>query len=439
MTTESELKETLARWFLMRLRQSKLIVLASLIVAVLVVAWLLDAPGLWCGFFAERYLRQQHPHQALLWTARGSTYSTAPDEMALLEARARLQQNSPLAAARAIEQAEALGAQSSIINAYKLMVETQQGDLQAVDQLLNFPDALPQESYEAILRCAEINEQFERAHLIMEELAKSADKINLVNYHRGRISELQEDYDKAIEHYRASYLGSKSSRSAFRAAACLSKVRDFEHAAEWYRKINELPYVKAAKIELANSLWELGKYDEAAETIADCTRLLPRELQPIYLELDEYVDVDRAALVAARIEDGQQHASTTIDLLQRVLRYNDRDFEARALLLKNLTLEGRTAEANEVAALQRRMIAARERIRDLKIELDTDNASQQPNYLEKRCELAELYWYVESTAEGLMAIDELLEHAPNYPKALALRERIRIDEANRWREQATDH
>ena len=146
----------------------------------------------------------------------------------------------------------------------------------------------------------------------------------------------------------------------------------------------------------------------------------------LYVQLDEYVDSDRAAVVAARIQDALGHREETIRLLERALAFNHREFEARALLIRNLQALGRKQQADAVALVQSQMVVGRQRCRQLRQDLE-----QNPRDVDKFCELAELYWQVESDAEALLAISEILAMEPNSLRALQLRANILSQQKSR--------
>ena len=108
-------------------------------------------------------------------------------------------------------------------------------------------------------------------------------------------------------------------------------------------------------------------------------------------------------------------AEAAIALLQRVLEFNHRNFEARTLLVKNLRSLGRMEEAQKIAAIQTQMIANRQRCQQLRDELE-----KEPLNLDKRCQLAELYWTTESEAEALLAVTEILQVSPDFARARKL-------------------
>ena len=127
-----------------------------------------------------------------------------------------------------------------------------------------------------------------------------------------------------------------------------------------------------------------------------------------------------------RIQDALQNSQRVVDLLERVLEFNHRDFEARTLLIKHLRLQRRNDEADELAKVQSRMIANRQRCRELRTELD-----EKPRNIDKRCELAELCWYTESVAEAKLLISEILELDPNCERANQLLARINAEQNGR--------
>lgn len=407
--------------------------LAALIVAVL-AGWLWDAPGLWLRTLAERSLGRNDPHNALSWVAWAVWHAPQDPDARLLGARANLQLNRNSAALELVDQAALLGAPADQLEPYRWMIAAQRGEADAAEQLLNQSDRipLPPEAYEAIIRCAQYQEQLPRAELMLERLEATGHATAVVAYHRGRNLEIAEDYAAAADFYgKAFQTQPRMVRSAFRAGSCFYALRSFERAAEMFRQAQNSAYKAIASVELANALWEQKKFEEASQTIAPYLDDDPVELQTLYLQVDEYIDSDRAALIGARIQDALGNSQAAVNLLERVLAYNHRDFEARALLIKNLRQLQREPEANALAQVQSEMIAKRQRARQLRLEL-----IEEPNNIDKLCELAQLYWEAESVAEAQLAISQILERDRNCECAKQLRAKINAEENNRAKRHA---
>jgi Tfp pilus assembly protein PilF len=56
---------------------------------------------------------------------------------------------------------------------------------------------------------------------------------------------------------------------------------------------------------------------------------------------------------------------------------------------------------------------------------------QNPSDFDKLCELAELYWQVESEAEALLTVSEILDQDPNCERALQLQAVILREQKSR--------
>ncbi len=101
-----------------------------------------------------------------------------------------------------------------------------------------------------------------------------------------------------------------------------------------------------------------------AKTIETTLSTAPRQLQSWYLEMDEFVDIDRAAMTAARIEDARGNSRQAIEQLGTSLGLQSSLLRRSTLLIKHLRLVGRSDEADQLAALQQRMIMNRQRCRE---------------------------------------------------------------------------
>jgi hypothetical protein len=397
--------------------------LLSSLVGLLVLSWILDVPGMWWRWMAERALLQHLPHHALSWTTLADSLRNCADNR-LLEARARLQQNQNLAAAESLKIAQQLGAKPDLVEAFGWMIDAQQGDLAAADKLLNSSLDLPIEAYESVLRCNLYNNRLSHAQIIFDSIESTIGNTDWLEYYRGRRNEIAERYEQALTHYVRSYSLLATPRAAFRAGVCYVKLREYPKAIEQFSKITHPPYLTVGNVELANALWENNQQDQARATVRPSLMVSPNTLKMFYLELDEVMDTDRATMVAARIADAEQQSQRAIELLQKAMDYNERDFEARTLLIRNLRIVVRTAEADSLARIQEQLIAAQERLHSLRLELAELPESNQSEYLDKLCEVARLSWYAESSAEALLTVADVLKISPDYPTALQLRQQI---------------
>jgi len=413
-------------------RKKRVAWLLCLLLLLLVSAWWLEAPFTWSQSLAERALRHHDAHGALLWIARMRSLSAHPAPADLLAARAYLQINNNGAAQAAVARAKKWGAPEEQIRAYWFMIAAQRGDADASERLFASADQLPLpiEAYEAIVRCGQIHGHLDRAEMVLNQLAKAGEAPAVVAYQLGRNREIAEDFEGAAEHFRrAMKLEPGMKRSAFRCGKCYAHLRRFDQAVTMFRLASQSPvYNVISSIELASVLWELNELQEARRTIEPCLTADPLKLEARYLEVDEFVDADRAALVGARIYDALAEHERAADLLERVLAYNHRDFEARGLLIKNLRVLGRDSDAEALARLQSEMLAERQRGRQLRLELDNEKGNA-PQAIAKRCELAELYWNVESIAEARLALSEILELDPDCERAKQLLSKINAEQA----------
>lgn len=404
------------------LRRHRVPLLAGVCVFLVGLAWLTQTPARLCCFMAELSLNQHQPHQAMSWVQRAIQLSSENGNPQLLAARAQLQLNKGRTARYWLERAAQSSVPVEIISNYQTIVAAQAGESAAINALMNNESTvpLPAEAFEAIVRGLQLQGNLDRAGLILDELSRTSTSAGMIYYQRGRNAEIQENFSDALAHYQKSLQAEpRSARAAFRAGKCLIQQRGFDQAAEIFRKLNSPPYAAIGLIEDASCLWELGQYDQAAESIQTALTVPPEQLQSLYLELDEYVDLDRAAMTAARIEDARGNSDRAVELLERVLAFNHRSFEGRTLLIKHLRLLDRNQEADQLADLQQRMILNRQRCREIRTLLDSS-----PNNVELRCELAELYYETESEAEAQLLLTETLEMAPDCERAKALQAKI---------------
>lgn len=404
----------------------QLLVLAGVLLLLLAGAWLVDAPGRWLRSIADRQLIAYNPQAALVWCQRARQYGRDDAATCLLYVRANLQLNMTRVAAEWSELARRRGAAAELVALYEQMIAAQRGSQSATAQLLSAADAapLPNEATEAILRGLQLSEDYSTCNAMLDALESAGQSLPIVFYHRGRNSEVKLQLDRAVDNYQQAFeLQPNLTRAAIRAAECCRQLRDFEAAEQFLRQVADSPYADIVSIELADCLWEQNRLVEAQQMIQPVLDSSPRATEIMYFQLDQFVDIDRAALVAAQIADALDDSQSTVELAKRVLDYNHRNFEARALLIKNLRLLGRVDESQRLSVVQDQMTANRQRCRQLRIELDANQDD-----LARQFELAELYWTTESAAEAKLMLGEILQADAAYGPALELLEKIQLEE-----------
>jgi len=400
--------------------------LMAILIFLLIGGWWFELPRLWLCGLADRALQQYRARDALDWIERAERFYPNDFQLQLLEVRSNLQLNLNGLAIESLDRAKAEGASLELLAPYRWMAESQRGNQAAVESLIA-TESVSLEAYEALIRAYEHGNQWGNAHRVLDQMEQAGVLPAVVLYHRGRILEIAEDFEGAGRFYADAFRKDpRSSRAAFRSGICRYNLRDFDKAKAIFSSVQSGPYKDVFAIERASCLWEMNDLDQAARVIQPTLDMDALSLQTLYLQLDEFVDSDRAALVAARIEDALGHRELAVSLLRKVLAFNSREFDARGILIKNLRALGRTSEADEVALIQSQMVANRQRCRQLRLELDSN-----PRDISKFCELAELYWYSESDAEAMLAIGEILEMEPKCERALVLLGKITSNRASR--------
>ncbi len=408
-------------------QRGRVFFLVFLFLLLLTLGWITNAGGMWAKSLAERALLRHDPVAALKWTEWAAWFSPSDVKTNLLGIRAMLQLNMNAAAGQLIDQTSEYATESEL-SPLRLILASQRGDIQASERLMNWsgPAPLPVEAYEAIVRCSQFNNMLDRAEITLKELEQAGLMPQIVDYQRGRNRELADNLAEAVKSYEIALTKNPSMvRAAFRAGMCYYRLREFNKAEAMFRQAIEDPYQPVAQVELANCLWEQGKLDEAVQVISKCIGFPVDFLQRLYLQVDEFVDSDRAALVAARIADGQNQSERALAMAERVLAHNPREFEARTLQVKCLKLLNRTAEAETAAKIQSQMVANRQRANQLRIEL-----AENPEDTKRLCELAKLYWITESDAEAQLVLKDALRIDPQCKEALELLESIRTSKSS---------
>ncbi len=389
-------------------------------------------------------MARNQPHSALRWIARCRTFSgrnpwADRESDAAIAALAWLRLNS---ARRAAETLDAVAMPSDQFERTRAALETlsscQRGDLAAVNRLTgDFFDRLPPQAiFEAVVRCAQFNGRFDLARAVADDWQRQFPQDAAAAYQRGRNAELTERLPEALQAYRdALALQPDLPRAAFRSGVLLARERgptlerDFELAADLFRSCSGSECGEIAAIEVANCLWELQQTDRAWEVLQPIIARRPGSLVDAYLEVDEYVEEDRVAIVASRIAESRGDDPLAIDLLERALAHNPRNFEAVGRLAVILRRCGRDDQAESRTTDHQRMLQQRERAVAIRTRL-----VERPDDIDARFELAVIYFDIESLADTQLELSEVLKRDSDHAGA----KKLLVEVARQWSRMRSD-
>lgn len=391
--------------------------------------WLVNLSGLWCSASARIALEKNDPHAALRWTRRAARTDRyhpplrdSSGNRLRLNVLADLQLSRQARAAERLAKAARNGSNEELVQALGDLVAAERGDFQAIKRLTaNGTDHLPPRAIlRAAVRGALFHAEFDWALNLVDEWEQQLPQDSLAAYHRGRIWELIGRLDEADEAYRIALDRNPSfAKAAFRLGMILKAQLQFAKATEVLSRLRDSPYEQIAAIETADCHWQLRRIDVAWSGLQPHLSLSPQQLSEQYLEVEEFVDEDRVALIAAKIQDGRGNFDTAIQYFQRVLEFSHRNFEAQALLVATLRRASRMEEAKVHAAIHERMLAQRRQCVKLR-----NVVREQPNNMQARMDLAELYFACESLAEAQLEAQAILKLDPELRRAQDLLAKI---------------
>ncbi len=398
-----------------RFRVTRRRALVLILIALVLFAWWVDVPVQWCRLAARRALRDNLPQTAVTWIHRSRSFRDSSSETTLLEARALARAGLTTHSLRSLRAATDQGADENNLLACKDLVLARRGDLLAAERLTTLRAGLlpAREAYEAIVRCALFHARWDWARSVLDGWGNDFPRDAAVPYLRGRIFELLEESQPAIGQYdAATELQSSLAKAAFRKGAILRELRQFDTAETAFLRCRKSPFLSIAMIEVADCRWQRGATEAAWEALEPYVEIPPQQLMELYLQVEEFVDEDRAALIAARIRDSQNNPDAAIPLLERVLDYNHRNVEAHNLLASALRKLGSVDEAKQQIAVVEELLKKRRKTTELRRLL-----SENPGDLEMRCDLADLYLQAESLLHAQLELATVLEQSPGHRRA----------------------
>lgn len=394
------------------------VLLVSALVGLPLIIVGLDLPGQWFRWAASRSIDSNEPHAAMRWTSRSRWRGGRHPEADLLDARAWLWLNQTTLAMDQLAGLERVNVDRQRLAAFSDLVLARRGTQDAADRLVHSDTQWvpPRDVMAAVVRSALVNEQYPLAERVLEQWDDRFPSDPALFYLQGLVAELQDQYDPAKRHYaRAIELQPTFGAANFRLGVVHRLERRFEEAESAFALCRGTPYQSIGQLEQAACLWELDLLDEAWELLAPLLDVPLATLISLYLEVDEFVDDDRPAFLAARIKSSQEDWPEAEHFARRSLEVNPRNSEARSLLAVVLAESGRLEESLAEREVLENLLDIRRQSGELRNQLVRD-----PDNVELRCDLAENYLATESLAFAIAEALEVLRRDPRNKRAHGL-------------------
>lgn len=425
-----------------RRRRLRLRWLLPTVAALVLVAWQADAAGYLCRKMALHAMGDNRPHAALAWldwAVRSESLRLLPpdDSTPRLQSLAYFRLNLRDSAVAALDEAARRRGDARRLSFYRDLAAAHHGDATAVQRLTEYGGEYlpPQVVFESVIRHGHYHGHFDWAISIADMWIAQLPDDGAALYHRGRMHETSNRFEAAADDYQSALnLQPHLYQAAYRLGMVLKKQRQFDRAEQALRQCLDSPYDSIARIEIADALWERSESEAAWSYVESELDRSPLEYADLYRQVDDFVDDDRAAVTAARILESQNRLTEAIPLWKRALRFNSRNPEAYDALVAVLRRSGRDAEAEPYAARHQELLAMRRECSELRIQI-----SDNPNDIEARVRLAELYAQCESLASAHLVLREVLADAPGHTRARQLQAEVFRQKADADRTLSEPH
>jgi Tfp pilus assembly protein PilF len=389
-----------------------------LLLALIVLSWVmigLDLPGRWFRWAASGSIDSNKPHVAMWWTSLSRWRGGSHPEADLLDARAWVWLNQTTLAMDQLAGLERGSVDWRRLAAYSDLVLARRGLSDAADRLVNSETQwVPaRDVMAAVARSALVNEQYPLAERVLEQWQARFSRDPALFYLKGLVAELQDQLELAETNYtRAFELQPDFGAATFRLGVVRRLERRFDEAESTFALCHGTPYERIGRLEQAACQWELDLLDEAWDLVEPLLDEPLAALISLYLEVDEYVDDDRPAFVAARIKSSQEAWNEAESFARRSLDMNPRNSEARSLLANVLRESGRLEESIAERDVLENLLDIRRHSGELRNQL-----AREPDNVELRCDLAENYLVAESVAYSMSEAMEVLRRDPRNKRA----------------------
>lgn len=224
--------------------------------------------------------------------------------------------------------------------------------------------------------------------------------------HYGRNEDARAEFLKVLDreptHYGALYLSGQIEMLMNRPEAALER----------FRQLAEIPYWAAPRVGMAKALRSLGRVDEARKTLESVVEISAADIRKSYQRMGDRFEGAPAALELGSLELAVGNPERALVWLDQAVKANPSDLSARHAW--GMALQG----SGQREAARRELEAVREARAQLR-EVDrlADLVRDNPELVDERVRIGELYLKYESKLTGEFWLKTALMKDPNHPKA----------------------
>lgn len=393
---------------------------ATIIVVGAIGLWWLGVFAYLPRRFALQELSAQHLDKALTLANYAIAAGPASASDQILLSRIQRKQGNLEAFEQSLAKALELGATIRSIEIERLLAQAQSGRIEGIqsqlDRLLVTGESDGREVLEAYVNGCLAAARLTQAATLISGWEKAFPDDGQPNYYRGRLLMF---YGKNTEAAAALKLTLQKQPDHFAAAYLLGQILLQENRPEealiQFRLAQNMSHNAACKIAESKALRSLGHVEEARKILQQTVKLSAEQTRKSFQRVGDRYEGLPAQMELGNLELAINEYEEAVKWLDEVLAKNPGDLSSRHARGIALRGAGRTEEAaRELQAVKDARIALRE------VDRLGDMVNKNPNLIEERVRIAELYITHESKLTGEYWLKTALARAPTHKHAHSL-------------------
>ncbi len=393
------------------------IVLVSILIALVVTGYFLDAPARILNLLARRSMTELNYAKAQIWLERASRFNRDNAQSEMIAARIARHQGMLDEMTEHLSRASRLGVDELDVKMEEAMALAQTGKLDRVEsdlfQWLSNGLGEADEISDAYANGLAANSRFDNANEILDAWRRDFPNDPRPDYRLGRIKEHFQAWDEAISAYLAS-LQRRSDYypSRYRLGRVYFVIRKIDESKKAFENCLAMPLPEAAKIQLALCYRSLGEGENARKILQEVLQQDYETIIRSYQSVEEAPEHFESAATLGDLESEAGNYQEAYKWLKLAVDKNPRDLTARYSLALTLRRLGQIEQSDSIIAEVQKARTALERANPLR-----DRIAAKPDDLEARMELGKLLLENESMRMGRFWLQSIFKFDPNYREA----------------------
>lgn len=409
---------------LSRPRRRRLLFIVIGAILLIGVGWWSGAIAIWPRMQAEAAMRAGHLDEAESDVRQAIRLAPQSAESHLLLSRILRKQGELADFDQILKRATSLGLDRQRAQAERLLAQAQAGEIDAtrtqLDRLLINGAADDREVLEAYVNGSLIAARMPDAQTLIDGWTASFPDDPQPYYFGGRLLMHYGQTEKAAEEFKAALKREPTHyASAYLLGQILTEQNRPDEALVQYERCHGMTYGAAPQIAKAKALRSLGRVGEAREILLDVVEQPADDIRKSFQRVGDRFEGAPAHLELGSLESAVGNYVDAVKWLTVAVEANPRDLSARHARGIALRGAGKSEQATqELEAVRQARLALRE------VDKLADFLQQNPDLVDERVRIGELYLTYESLLTAEFWLKTALARDPQHRRAHELLARI---------------